>query len=349
MTLVGEKNRKIKTTGGVSKWWIAAIVLAALLICSAVSWALISNLAISKSNYTSEIADISDDIGHMQDTLNGLNSYASYQNNTLQAQFNDIESKILSINSDIGTSDADNSSAQNNILLDINSIQNSLASLSSSLSGVSAEAGSLNTAVNSLNSELATLQTNVASLSTAINDPTTGLKTQVNNLSSQVNNLSATVNGISGMQIVPSITATTGGGKISLAINSTQTVTSQLVAFSVTFYPQTVVVEATTSHTMDAVLAALNVTPPVTLTPGGSSGTAVAAGNINYSLYWASPDYNLGSITFLTAGTSIIKGTQTKTLAYTVTGSTTYNVVITPEFEPASNSAGITPTTTPAW
>jgi len=341
-------NKEIRKSRTLSGRWIAVTALITVLICSAISWALISNLAMAKSEYTSDINSINNTIGHMQDAAVGLDSYASYQGITIRTKLDNIESDIIGINNDL----IDNKNEDAKTRADISAVKDGLSSLSASLaaagtkaqtqadsldtkirdsmSGVNNILSAFSSSVSAAETKANSLNSAVASLNTTINDPSSGL-------TAKVGNLTTTVNGISGLQIIPTISASSGGGTISLAINSNQTVTSQIIAFSVEFRPTSDVAQATT---MDASLAALYGAPPVTLNPGGSSSAAVAADHTTYDLYWASGAYHLGGINFETKGTSIVKGAQTKTLAYTYTGSTSYDVTITPEFESGTTSTG---------
>jgi hypothetical protein len=230
---------------------------------------------------------------------------------------------------------------------DLNFNQTDHTEFSTDITGIKTDVFSTKSDLNTLSASVTNVKTTSDSLDKDLNDSTSGLKSKVSSLDTTVTGLktkadalTTSVNAIAGgLQIVPTITTATGGGAISLAINSNQTVTSQIVAFRVEFRPTAAVTQLTT---MDLSLAALYTTPPVVLKTGSSSGTAVAADHTIYNLYWASSTYNLGSITFKTKGTSIAKGAQTKTLAYTYTGSTVYDVVITPEFESTTTSTGTT-------
>jgi predicted nucleic acid-binding Zn-ribbon protein len=337
--VVTEKKR------GISRWWIVYSALITVFICSVISWALISTLAANKSEHASDITQINNTLGHIKDMTTGLNNYANYQDNSTQTRFDDVDSEILGINNELDDN-LDQHDQINNDIADVkNNLTSAVAAVKTKTDNLDTTLTSLNTAVNDSSSGL---KAKVDNLNTTVNDASSGLKAKVDNLNTTVNgsgsglktkvdNLTSTVNEISGLQIIPTITTASGGGTISLAIISTQTVTSRIIAFRVEFRPNSNVVQ---SATMDASLAALYGTPPVTLRPGGSSSTAVGADHTTYDLYWSSGAYHLESITFNTEGTSIAKGDQTKTLAYTYTGSISYDVAITPEYESSTTSTG---------
>ena len=325
-----DNDMEFKTSRVISKWWIFVTALITVLICSAISWMLISNSTVAKTEYTSDITEMNNTIGHLQDAIAGLDSYASYQNSTIQTKLNDINSELIGINNDLNDINNDfinNNNEHNTFYNDISDIKVRLDSISASLTEVTARVSGLDTAIVGIN-------TAVANINTAIAD----IKTMAADLDTTVNSLTSTVNQISGLQIIPTITKSTSGGTISLAINSNQTVTSQIVAFSVEFSAKS---DIPLKDTLDASLQNLYEGPPLILYPGGSGKPAVTVDHITYNLYWASGKYHLGSITFQTIGTSIAKGANTKTLVYTLTGSTVYDIVVTPGFEPATTSAGV--------
>jgi hypothetical protein len=134
------------------------------------------------------------------------------------------------------------------------------------------------------------------------------------------------VNGLApGLQIVLSSTSSA----ITLTINSD---VAQNIAFNIAFRPTSDM--PTSSATMDAALAVLYTAPPITLTAGSSVRG-------DYTLYWNAADgaYHVGQISFITTGTALTAGTNTRTITYTTTDN--YEILVTPLF--------LTGTSTGSW
>ena len=208
---------------------------------------------------------------------------------------------------------SDNTQAQfdevNGSITDTN---NKITQTQNDLLGVEAKANNLQTQTNDL-----------AAQSTQLGNQLTTVSQEGENNSNALGTLSATVNGLpAGLQITPSVSS----GTINLSINSGIT---QTIAFKLEFRPTSDVPQVAT---MDAALAALYNNPPVTLTAGSSVRG-------DYTLYWNPSDslYHLGLITFITMGTSLTAGANTKSITYTTSG--TYEILITPIY-PTGTSTG---------
>ena len=194
----------------------------------------------------------------------------------------------------------------------ITDTNNKITQTQNDLLGVEAKANNLQTQTNDL-----------AAQSTQLGNQLTTVSQEGENNSNALGTLSATVNGLpAGLQITPSVSS----GTINLSINSGIT---QTIAFKLEFRPTSDVPQVAT---MDAALAALYNNPPVTLTAGSSVRG-------DYTLYWNPSDslYHLGLITFITMGTSLTAGANTKSITYTTSG--TYEILITPIY-PTGTSTG---------
>ena len=137
------------------------------------------------------------------------------------------------------------------------------------------------------------------------------------------------------------------GGSINLAIKSSQTVDSRVVAFKVEFMPNEEF--GPLADTIDQALQDLYSLEPITLKPGGASGVAVTPDHVSYDVYYKVGGYFLGGITFTTQGTPITKDTASKALAYVLSDAAygySFNVTVTPVFESASTTLN---TVAPSW
>ena len=194
----------------------------------------------------------------------------------------------------------------------ITDTNNKITQTQNDLLGVEAKANNLQTQTNDL-----------ASQSTQLGNQLTTVSQEGENNSNALGTLSATVNGLpAGLQITPSVSS----GTINLSINSG---IAQTIAFKLEFRPTSDVPQVAT---LDGALAALYNNPPVTLTAG-----SLVRGD--YTLYWNPSDslYHLGLITFITMGTSLTAGANTKSITYTTSG--TYEILITPIY-PTGTSIG---------
>ncbi|AKG52876.1 hypothetical protein DGWBC_0188 [Dehalogenimonas sp. WBC-2] len=162
-----------------------------------------------------------------------------------------------------------------------------------------------------------------------------------------INALKIDVNSIGSLQVIPTVTpiqrTLTNGdkiydsGTISLAINSSQSMASQIVAFRVEFTPigsTGPILDEAGNPDLDWALQQLYASMPIELKPGGSDKLSIPVDHIQYNVYFTLGGYYLKSIEFTTKGTSISKGSQTKILAYTLNNaSINYDVKVTPIFE----------------
>jgi len=308
MTTPNNKNES-KNKYGVSIW-LTAIV--AIIITSLVSWLMISNLAAPKTAYASDITRIDNSMNHITDSASSLNSFTDYQNTLIsdlkdstQTQFDDINNSITDTNNALDQAQTDTTA--------------SIAGVQNQVNGLKTQADALGTQTNQLGAQAAQLGTQLGNQITTVSQKADSTKTSLDTLTAKVNGLAG------GMRITPTVS----GSTITLSISSD---VAQSLAFNVEFRPTSDV--PTTLATMDAALASLYATPPVTLV----AGSAIRG---DYTLYWSTSDtsYHVGTITFMTMRTSIAAGSNTKTMSFSFTGS--YEILITPIYP--------TGTTTGSW
>lgn len=288
---------------GMNRWLVAIIVI---IIASAISWVMVTNLAVSKSDYASEIKGINNTIGHITDSAASLGNFASYQNSRIdtltdatQAHFDEVNNSIADANNRIDDSN------------------NKISQTQSDLAVVKAQADNLKTQTDNLKTQTDTLKTQSTTLTSklaSVSQEADNTKSNLDTLNTKVNSLAA------GLQITPSVSS----GIITLTIQSD---IAQTVAFRIDFRPTSDMPQAAT---LDASLAALYTTPPVTL-------TANLPVRGDYILFWSASAYHLGLISFTTMGTSLAAGTNTKSITFTTSG--TYEILITPEY-PTGTSTG---------
>jgi hypothetical protein len=196
----------------------------------------------------------------------------------------------------------------NNSIIDSN---NKISQTQADLAGVKTQANNLKTQTDSLKTQtdaLGTQATQLGSQLTTVSQKTDTTKTSLDSLTTKVAGLAP------GLQITPSWSS----GYITLTINSD---IAQTIAFKLDFRPTSDM--PTAVNTMDAALATLYVAPPVALT----AGSAVRG---DYTLFWSTSDstYHVGGISFITMGTALTAGANTKTISYSTSGS--YEILIIP-------------------
>jgi peptidoglycan hydrolase CwlO-like protein len=308
MTLLKADNDTRKTRG-INVWLVAA---AGVLAASLISFLIVTNLAAPKSVYAADVSKIDNSVNHQNDATTSLNNFISFENNKIdnlsddtQSQFDSTNGLIADANSSINQTQDDLSTVKtqvNNLKTQSDSLQNQATTLQAQTSGLATQATQLNT-------QLATVSQTATNTQTALTK------------------LTATVSGLpAGLQITPSANT----NSITLNINSSA---AQTIAFEIEFRPTTDM--PTSVATMDAALSALYVSPPVTLTAGSSAVRG------DYTLYWDTTDstYHVGQISFLTTGTALTVGLNSKTLNYVTSGQ--YEILITPVY--------ITGTSTGSW
>lgn len=326
-----QNKTSVKNFNGFS---VVLITLLIVIVCSAISVALIYGLAAPKSSYRSEINVLINTIDHLKDGETTLNNLASNQNsvvnsnvqgiNTLNANVNKIQSNLSSVQAQantLTTQSSQLSSQLNNVSQTVTNQGNSIGTLNSNVAAITTSVSSLTTSVGGLNTSVGSLTTSVSSLNTSVGSLTTTVK-----------------NMVSGLQLSPTISAssTTGGtGYITLALNSS---TVQTVAFQIEFIPSAASNQLASGTTMDGILQNLYSSPPIQLNEGSSNGTSVRG---DYDVFWNGSNYQVGEIIFVTQGTNLSIGTQTKTIYFTYNPTAiSYNVVITPVYESINTSTG---------
>jgi len=330
MTLPNNYNgmRRIK---GVN-FWLPAV--SAILVASLISWFMVTTLATPRSVDASQINRINNSMGHINDATTSLNAFTDYQNTRIdnlsdntQGQFDDVNNSITDANNKISETQKDLAGVQNQS----NDLQTHTDALQTQTDTVQTQADSLQTQADSLQTQVDSLQTqtnNLGTQSTQINTQLTTVSQKADNTKTALDTLTTKVNGLAGgLKITPSASSTA----ISLAIQSD---TAQTIAFQIQFRPTTDI--STTKATMDAALAWL-------YTPANVPVTLVAGSSVrgDYTLYWNTSDslYHLGYITFITKGTSLSAGTNTKTITFSTTGS--YEILVSPVY--------LTGTSTGSW
>ena len=285
-------NNNVKKTGGVNVWLVAII---AILIASLIAWFMVTNLAAPKSVYAADVNQINNSMSHVNDSTTSLNNFMSFENTKIADLSDNTQSQFDDVNSSI--TDATNQISQTQ----------------SDLAGIKTQANNLKTQTDNLQTQTNTLTTQ----STKLTSQLTNVSQTATNTQTSLNTLTTLVNGLApGLQIVPSATSST----ITLEIDSDD---AQIVAFNIVFRPTTDM--PTSSATMDAAMAILYAAPPVTLTAGSSVRG-------DYTLYWNTTDstYYVGQISFITMGTSLTAGNNTKTITFATSG--TYEILITPVY-----------------
>ena len=303
-----QENKNYKTKRGAVNVWLVAFV--AILVASLLSWFMLNDLATSKTIFNSEINKITNSLEHINDADSSAVSFTSYQDNLINNLSDNTQSQFGSVNNAINDANTQISQTQTN-----------LAVVNTQVNNLQTQANALQTQTGSLQAQTSTLATQ----STQLNTQLTTASQTASSTQTALAKLTASVASLpSGLQITPSVSS----GAITLSINSS---VAQTVAFDIEFRPTT---DMPQLATMDASLAALYTAPPVVLTAG-----APVRGD--YTLYWNTPDslYHLGTINFLTMGTSLVSGLNTKTITYVSSGS--YQILITPEY--------VTGTSTGSW
>ena len=293
-------NNIARKTNGVNVWLVAII---AILIASLINWFMVTNLAAPKSVYAADVDRIDNSISHANDSTTSLNNFMSFENTKIADLSDNTQSQFDDVNGSI--TDANNKIGQTQ----------------SDLAGVKTQANNLKTQTDNLQNQTNTLTTQ----STQLTSQLATVKQTASNTQTSLNTLTTKVNGLApGLQIVPSSSSST----ITLTINSD---VAQTIAFDIEFRPTTDM--PTSSATMDAAMAALYTAPPVTLTAGSSVRG-------DYTLYWNTTDntYHVGQVSFITMGTSLSAGSNTKSITYSTSG--TYEILITPVY-PTGTSTGI--------
>ena len=315
MTLL-KTNDDTRKTNGVNVWLVAA---AGVLAASLISFLIVTNLAAPKSVYASDVSKIDNSVNHQNDATTSLNNFISFENNKIDNLSNDTQSQFDSTNGLI--TDANSS---------INQTQNDLSAVKTQVNNLKTQTDGLQNQATTLQNQSSTLQTQTSGLATQATQVNTQLATvsqTATNTQTALTKLTATVSGLpAGLQITPSANS----NSITLNINSS---VAQTIAFEIKFRPTADV--PTSVSAMDAALSALYASPPVTLTTGSS----IVRGD--YTLYWDTTDstYHVGQISFLTMGTALTVGLNSKTLNYVTSGQ--YEILITPVY--------VTGTSTGSW
>jgi hypothetical protein len=258
-------NRPVSNRSNIYKW--LSVCMAIIVVCSLISWAMVTGLAAPKSDYTDNIKRLDDSVSHIKDSVTGLDRLQTTQTNDNLNRFDDIDLAVSDVTDRIGQAE---------------------------------------TGVGDLKSQADNLNITV-----------TGINSTVNSVKTDVDTLKAKRNGA--ISVIPSYT---DNSTITLSIT---TDTSQTVAFELEFRPTTEI--QLTDTTLDAVLKTLYTASPqlVTLSAGSTSIRG------DYNIYWkgnTTNKYYLRNITFITPRTSLIAGTQTKTLNYTDVGA--YEIIVSP-------------------
>lgn len=311
-----QANNYAKKTNGINVWLVAVI---AVLVASLISLLIVTNFAEPKTVYAADISKIDNSMGHENDATTSLNNFMSFENAQLGNLSDDTQSQFDSVNNSIADANTN-----------INQTQSDLTGVKTQVDNLKNQTDSLQTQTSTLQTQASALQTQTSGLATQSSQLNTQLSTvsqAATNTQTALTKLTATVSGLpAGLQITPSADSSS----ITLNINSS---VAQTIAFEIEFRPTTDMPTLATS--MDAALAALYASPPVTLTTGSSNVRG------DYTLYWDTTDstYHVGQISFLTMGTALIVGLNSKTLNYVA--ASPYEILITPIY--------ITGTSTGSW
>jgi CII-binding regulator of phage lambda lysogenization HflD len=293
-----KSNEDMKRATGVNMWLIAIVTI---IIASLINWFMVTNLAAPKSVYASDINKINNSMSHINDSTTSLNVFTDHQNTLIGNLADSTQTQFDEVNNSIV--DTNNNLSQTESSL--SQTQSDLSSVKSQENNLKTQTDSLATQSNQLNSQL-----------TTVNQKADNTKTSLDTLTTKVSGLAP------GIQIIPTMSS----GTISLSIRSD---IAQTVAFKLEFRPTT---EMSQLATMDAALTALYTTPPVTVTAGSSVRG-------DYTLYWNTSDnlYHLGIISFITEGTSLSVGANSRTITVVTSGS--FEILITPLY-PTGTSTG---------
>jgi predicted DNA binding CopG/RHH family protein len=315
------RNNNVRKLKGINVWLVAVI---ALLIASLINWFMLTNMAAPKSVYSSEAAKINNALEHLNDASASLTNFTSYEDTKIdnlsddtQSQFDDVNNSIKDANTNIGQAQSDLTAIKSDATALKNEVDGS-SGLSSQLTSVKSDTDTLKNEVdgsNGLSSQLTTLSQTAATQSA------------LNTLSTKVSSLTPS------LQIIP----TWSSGYITLTINSD---VAQTVAFQIVFRPVATFSLPAGNTSMDTALATFYATPPIVLTAG-----SVVRGDYTFYHSTSTGVYNLGLISFITMGTSLSAGANTKTITYTTSSSYSYSsgyeILITPVY--------LTGTSTGSW
>ena len=309
-----KKNDGMNTFNSINPWLLALLIV---LVCTGISWGLVSALTISKPDVTSEINRISNDISHLTDAQTGLNNFSTNQNAKIDNLGEDTQVKIDEANGRIDDSNTKVNQIQENV------------------STVKTQADNLQTTTDSLTSQYDQLNNQLTTTGSEADDTKSALDT-----------LTTTVNGLAaGLQITPtvSVLADSSGnitGTIILTMNSDM---AQTTAFKIEFRSTSTLSETTANNKIDEVLQLLYGTPPITMT----AGTVSVRGD--YTLFWnaVNTKYCLGTTFFTTPLTSLTAGANTKQITFTIPKNTTtmtspstytFDILITSEFSTGTST-----------
>ena len=306
-----------------------------VIICSGISWIMVTNVAAAKNDVSRNVKQINNDIMHVKDMATGLNNYATHGNakteqlaESTQVQFEQTDVKINDVNGRADKLQTDLGglkSRTDTIQTDVSSVRSDLAGVKTDVTNTKTRISVVETGVSSVNSRADTLESTVNTVKANADS----LTQQEANTQSTLSTLTSQVNGLSsGITINPALTPGTSGGTIGVDLRSPQSIT---MALKVVFRP-TLETERTAS--IDTTYAGLKVNPPVALTADLSLKPI-------YDLYLNSNNkYCIDSIYFITKGVALYPGVESyKTLTFTATGD--YEISVIPVFEaPTLSSSG---------
>jgi predicted nucleic acid-binding Zn-ribbon protein len=176
-----QKNPGFWKLGGTN---ILIIILLAVVASSIISWAMVSSLAAAKSNYESDIPKINNKIGHIEDSITGLDNLTNNQvtklselSDNADIGFKDINIRVDDVNSRVDNTDSkldatktdlDSQITSLNSSIDQKANQTDLSTLEGKVTTLEGKVTTLETRVTTLETRVTTLESKVTSITYSI-------------------------------------------------------------------------------------------------------------------------------------------------------------------------------------
>ena len=179
---------KQQKSSGLNLKWVLVIV-AAILVCSTLSWLIVNNRAEAKSDITTSTTQINNEYNHLKDSITGLNNFASNQTKQL-ADFQDqTDSNFTQTNSAVDKVNANTVQLRND-LTDMKAQADGIASdLDEKTNDLSGQIVNANGKIDSATSTLNDTANSLASLAGTVNT----MQTAVNNIQTAVSYMTISI------------------------------------------------------------------------------------------------------------------------------------------------------------
>jgi len=169
-----------KATGFNVKW--VFIIAGGILICSSLSWLIISNRAEAKSDINTTTTQLNNEYGHLRDSITGLNNFASNQTKQLNDFQDQTGSNFTEVNGSLVKANANTAQLRDDV-----------SDLKAQTDGIAAE---LDIRTNDLNGQITAANGKIDSTTSTLNDTANSLASlagTVNTMQTAVNNIQTAV------------------------------------------------------------------------------------------------------------------------------------------------------------